>query len=68
VKEILDIIEKYEIVDSITLHEDYVEVVVKDFVSIEELDNIRKLVEEIKEMLGDKATMSVYIHSIIIEF
>ena len=67
-KEILDIIEKYKIVDSITLHEDYVEVVVKDFVSIEELDNIRKLVEEIKEMLGDKAIMSVYIHSIIIEF
>ena len=67
-KEILDVIKKYKIVDSIMLHEDYAEVVVKDFVSIKELDNIRKLVEEIKEMLGDKATVSIYIHSIVVEF
>lgn len=67
-KEILDVIKKYKIVDSIMLYEDYVEIVVKDFVSIKELDNIRKLVEEIKEMLGVKATVSIYIHSIVIKF
>lgn len=70
--EILDIIKKYDpefkIVDTITIHEDYAEIVVKEFVSIEELDNIRKIVEEVKETLGDNATASIYIGSIIIEF
>lgn len=69
---ILDIIKKYDpefkIVDTIMIHEDYAEIVVKGFVSIEKLDNIRKIVEEVKETLGDNATATIYIDSIIIEF